>query len=159
LTQDASGYRIKRGRFHNSESPITSCAKFPGRGPSNSTRDVSLINSANNIADAIDCRAPIINYLCNLSVRIDKNVDDVLFKCLDPDDVILAMAEVHERICGTHQSAPKMKWLLRRSSFYWPHMIADCQVCGKFSDVQLVPTTELDPIIKPWAFRGGVWTL
>jgi hypothetical protein len=24
------------------------------------------------------------------------------------------MGEVHERICGTHQSAPKMKWLLRR---------------------------------------------
>jgi hypothetical protein len=31
---------------------------------------------------------------------------------LGPDDAILAMAEVHEGICGTHQSAPKMKWLL-----------------------------------------------
>ena len=27
---------------------------------------------------------------------------DVLLKCLGPDDAILAMAEVHEGICGTH---------------------------------------------------------
>jgi hypothetical protein len=42
-----------------------------------------------------------------------------------PDDATLAMAEVHEGICGTHQSAPKMKWLLRRSRFYCPNMITD----------------------------------
>jgi hypothetical protein len=88
-------------------------------------------------------------------------VNDVLLKCLGPDDAILAMAEVHEGICGTHQSALKMKWLLRRSGFYWPNMIADCfkyykgcQVCQKFDDLQLVPVAELHPIIKPWPFRG-----
>jgi hypothetical protein len=54
-----------------------------------------------------------------------------------------------------------MKWLLRRSGFYWPNMIADCfkyykgcQVCQKFGDLQLVPAAELYPIIKPWPFRG-----
>ena len=35
------------------------------------------------------------------------------------------MGEVHEDICGTRQSAPKMKWLLRRAGFYWPTMMAD----------------------------------
>jgi hypothetical protein len=71
------------------------------------------------------------------------------------------MAEAHEGICGTHQSAPKMKWLLRRSGFYWPNMIADCfkyykgcQVYQKFDDLQLVPAAELHPIIKPWPFKG-----
>jgi hypothetical protein len=49
-----------------------------------------------------------------------------LLKCLGPDDVILAMAELHEGIYGTHKSAPKMKWLLRRAGFYQPNMIADC---------------------------------
>jgi hypothetical protein len=53
-----------------------------------------------------------------------RTVNDILLKCLGLDDAILAMAEVHEGICGTHQSAPKMKWLLRRSGFYWPNMIA-----------------------------------
>jgi hypothetical protein len=122
---------------------------------------------------------PITNYLRNPNIRTDKNirhttfkyvlmsdelyrrtVNDVLLNCLGPDDAILAMAEVHEGIYGTHQSAPKMKWLLQRSGFYWPNMIADCfkyykgcQVCQKFGDLQLVPAAELHPIIKPWPFR------
>jgi hypothetical protein len=35
------------------------------------------------------------------------------------------MGEVHEGICGMHQSAHKMKWLLRRARFYWPTMLND----------------------------------
>jgi hypothetical protein len=27
-------------------------------------------------------------------------------------------------------------------------------MCQRFGDLQLVPTAELHPIIKPWAFRG-----
>jgi hypothetical protein len=153
LAQDASGYRIKRGRFHNTENvitgarPIPQVADRPSRdfGLSGVTRKVLLIDSADNKADASDWRTPITNYLQNLNIRTDKNiwrtsfkyvlmsdelyrrtVNDVLLKCLGPDDAILAMAEVHEGICGTHQLAPKMKWLLRRSGFYWPNMIADC---------------------------------
>jgi hypothetical protein len=75
------------------------------------------------------------------------------------------MTEVNEGICGTHQSAPKIKWLLRRSGFYWPNMIDDCfkyykgyQVCQKFGDVQLVPTPELHPTIKPCLSGDGVET-
>jgi hypothetical protein len=35
------------------------------------------------------------------------------------------MGEVHEVICGTHQSAHKMQWLLKRVDFYWPMMLED----------------------------------
>jgi hypothetical protein len=87
--------------------------------------------------------------------------DDFLFKCLGLDQVRLAMAEVHEGICGTHQSAPKMKWLLRRACFYWPAMIADCfwyykgcEECRKHRDVQLVLAALMHLIILPWPFRG-----
>ena len=65
------------------------------------------------------------------------------------------------KACGTHQSAPKMKWLLRRADFYWPTMMADCfcyykgcEECQKFGNIQLVPAAVLHPIIKPWPFRG-----
>jgi hypothetical protein len=51
--------------------------------------------------------------------------DDLLLKSLDSDQAKVAI-EVHERICGTHQSTPKMKWLLRRCGFHWPTMIVDC---------------------------------
>lgn len=36
------------------------------------------------------------------------------------------MGEVHEGVCGTHELASKMKWLLCRVNFYWPTMMADC---------------------------------
>jgi hypothetical protein len=55
-----------------------------------------------------------------------QTADDLLLKCLGHDLARLDIAEVHEGICGTHQSAPKMKWLHRRACFYWPTMIADC---------------------------------
>ena len=55
-----------------------------------------------------------------------RTAEDVLLKCLDFDQARVAMGEVHEGICGTHQSTPKMKWLLRRADFYWPTMMVDC---------------------------------
>jgi hypothetical protein len=36
------------------------------------------------------------------------------------------MGEVHEGICGTDQSTPKMKWLLIRAGFHWPSIMVDC---------------------------------
>ena len=71
LTQDASGYRIKRGRFHNTKNLITGAGPMPqvadrpskDSGPSGVTRKVLLIDSADNEADASDWRTPIINYL------------------------------------------------------------------------------------------------
>jgi hypothetical protein len=36
------------------------------------------------------------------------------------------MGKVHKGICGTHQSAFKMKWFLKRVGFYWPTMMSDC---------------------------------
>ena len=46
-----------------------------------------------------------------------RTAKDVLLKCLDSDQARVAIGEVHEGICGTHQSAPKIKWLLRRAGF------------------------------------------
>jgi ribonuclease HI len=74
LTQDASGYRIKRGRFHKSESPITDVglstqvADGPGwitgpfaigsdrlgkgSGPFGDIIDIHLVDSTSNAADS-----------------------------------------------------------------------------------------------------------
>jgi hypothetical protein len=86
-----------------------------------------------------------------------RTVDVILLKCLNEDQARVAMGELHEGICGTHQSAHKMKWLLRRVGFYWPMMINDCfryykgcKACQKFGDIQLAPAAMLNPIIKPW---------
>jgi hypothetical protein len=126
-------------------------------------------------ADLCDWKTPLLAYLCDLSAKVDKSVrrsaskyvlhndelyrriaEDLLLKCLGSDQARVAMGEVHERICGTHQSAPKMKWLLHRASFYWPTMMADyfrcykgCEECQRFGNVQLVSAAMLHPIIKP----------
>jgi hypothetical protein len=93
-----------------------------------------------------------------------RTIDGLLLKCLGSDQSRIAMGEVHEGICGTHQLAHKIKWLLRHARFYWPTMINDCfryykgcESCQKFRDVQLTPTTMLHPIIQPWSFHR--WSL
>nr|ABF97755.1 retrotransposon protein, putative, unclassified [Oryza sativa Japonica Group] len=77
------------------------------------------------------------------------------------DQAKVAISEVHEGICGTHQLAHKMKWLLRRAGYFWPTMLEDCfkyykgcQDCQKFRAIQRAPASAMNPIIKPWSFRG-----
>jgi hypothetical protein len=134
-------------------------------------------------ANPDDWRTPLVRYLenpghiANRKVRcqalkyvmLDKTlycrtIDGLLLKCLCLDQSRVAMGEVHEGICGTHQLVHKMKWLLCRARFYWLTMINDCfkyykgcESCQKFEDVQLAPATMLHPIIKPWPFHD--WAL
>jgi hypothetical protein len=53
-------------------------------------------------------------------------LDDLLLKCLGSDQSKITMGEVHEGICGTHQSTYKIKLLLRHTGFYWLTMLNDC---------------------------------
>jgi hypothetical protein len=133
--------------------------------------------------DPDDWRTPLVRYLENPGhianrkvqrqalkyVMLDntlfhRTTDDLLLKCLGWDQYRMAMGEVHAGICGTHQSAHKMKWLLCHTSFYWTTMLSDCfryykgcESCQKFIDVQLAHAAMLHPIIKPWSFHS--WAL
>ena len=115
---------------------VNSPEKLPNR-PDITSSDVG--------ADFKDWITPLLRYLHDPSAKIDKSVrrsafkyvlhndelyrrtaEDLLLKCLGSDQARVTMEEVHEGICGTRQSAPKMKWLLCRSNFYWPTMMVDC---------------------------------
>jgi hypothetical protein len=83
-----------------------------------------------------------------------------LLKCLGEEAKIL-MGEIHEGVCGAHQSEFKMKWMIRNNYYYWPMILDDCfkyykgcQECQKFGSIQRVLTSTMNPIIKPWSFRG-----
>ena len=86
-------------------------------------------------AEDQDWRVPIISYLKDPGRGVERNIrraafkyiliddelyrrtaEDLLLKFLDSDQAKIAMGEVHEGICGTHQPDPKMKWLLRRAA-------------------------------------------
>jgi len=54
-----------------------------------------------------------------------------------------------------------MKWMIRRNGYYWPTILGDCfkyfkgcQGCQKFDNIQSAPASAMNPIIKPWPFRG-----
>jgi hypothetical protein len=90
-----------------------------------------------------------------------RTIDGLLLMCLSDEQARIAIGEVHKGICGSHQSAFKMKWMLRRACLYWPTMVNDCvkyqmgcEVCQRFGNVQFAPASMLHPIIKPWPFRG-----
>ena len=90
-----------------------------------------------------------------------RTLEGLLLKCLGPSESNRLLHEVHEGACGTHESAHKMKWLIRRSGYYWPTMLEDCfkyykgcQACQRFGKIQIVPASVMNPIIKPWPFRG-----
>jgi hypothetical protein len=124
---------------------------------------VYYLENPNHIADR-KVRWQALKYVMLDNTLYRRTIDGLLLKCLGLDESKVAMGEVHEGICGTHQSAHKMKWLLRRAGFYWPTMLNDCfryyrgcESCQKFGDVQLAPAAMLYPIIKPWPFCG--WAL
>jgi hypothetical protein len=90
-----------------------------------------------------------------------RTLEGLLLKCLGPVESNRLLHKVHEGTCGTHQSAHKMKWLIRRSGYYWPTMLEDCfkyskgcQACQRFGKIQMVPASVMNPIVKLWPSRG-----
>ena len=53
-------------------------------------------------------------------------IDGVLLKCIDKEEAKVLMGEIHEGVCGSHQSAYKMKWVIRRNGYFWPTIPEDC---------------------------------
>jgi hypothetical protein len=90
-----------------------------------------------------------------------RTIDDVLLKCLGEEQAKVAVRKVHDGICGAHQSAHKMNWLLRMAGLYWSTMMDDCikyqrgcGVCQRFGNIQIAPASVMNSIVKPWPFRG-----
>ena len=92
-----------------------------------------------------DWRKEIVEYLENPSKKVSRRVrfqatkyvllerelyyrtiDGVLLKCADKEEAKVLMGEIHEGFCGSHQSAFKMKWMIRRNGHFWPTMLEDC---------------------------------
>jgi len=53
-------------------------------------------------------------------------IDGVLLKRIDREEAKVLMGEIHEGVCGSHQSAYKMKWVIRRNSYFLPTTLEDC---------------------------------
>jgi hypothetical protein len=121
LSQSASGYREIQEVFSN---------------------DVCAFGS--DLAED-DWRKEIVDYLENPSRKVSrklrhkaikfflldgrlfyKSLDAVLLQCLGQEEAKKMMSEVHDGLCGAHQSACRMKWVIRHTGCYWPTMLEDC---------------------------------
>jgi len=60
-----------------------------------------------------------------------RTIDVVLLKCIDKEEAKVLMGGIHEGVCGSHQSAYKMKWVIGRNSYFWPTMLEDCFTYNK----------------------------
>ena len=138
-----------------------------------------ILNMLSTIG-ANDWRKEIIDYLKNPSKKVERRIkfqatkyvlledelyyrtiDGVLLKCLGNDEAKSLIGEIHEGVCGAHQSAFKMKWMIRRNGYYWPTILEDCfkyfkgcQGCQKFGNIQRAPASAMNLIIKPCPFWG-----
>ena len=126
-----------------------------------------ILNAISAIS-ADDWRKEIIDYLKDPSKKVERRVrfqaTKYVLKCLGDDEAKSLMGEIHEGVCGAHQSAFKIKWMIRRNGYYWPTILEDCfnyfkgcQGCQKFGNIQRAPVSAMNPIIKPWPFWG--WTI
>jgi hypothetical protein len=81
-----------------------------------------------------DWRKEIVDYLENPSRKVsrklrykaikfvlldghlfDKSLDGVLLQCLGQEEAKKMVSEVHDGLCGAHQSAYRMKWVIRHT--------------------------------------------
>ncbi|KAI5323823.1 hypothetical protein L3X38_032896 [Prunus dulcis] len=152
--------------------------------PSVMTRGMEIdVNSA--IITEDDWRTPIINYLQYLTLPSEKRVrimalnylmwnedlvqkgkDEVLLRCLGKKEYMMVMGETHEGICGAHQGGRKMCWLIRRYGYFWPTMMKDCidyskgcEACQRHGPIQQAPSVPMNPVVKPWPFKGWAMDL
>jgi hypothetical protein len=121
LAQSASGYRENQEAF---------------------SMDVCAFGSD---LEEDDWRKEIVDYLENPSRKVSrklrykaikfflldgrlfyKSLDGVLQQCLGPEEAKKMMSEVHDGLCGAHQSAYRRKWVIRHTGCFWPTMLKDC---------------------------------
>jgi hypothetical protein len=98
----------------------------------------------------------VLKYMLIDDDLYQRTIDGVLLKCLGEEQAKVAVREVHDGICGAHQSAYKMNLLLRRAGFYWSTMMDDCikyqkgyEACQRFGNIQLAPAGVMNSIVKP----------
>ncbi|XP_020424516.1 uncharacterized protein LOC109950359 [Prunus persica] len=106
------------------------------------------------------------NYLMWNEDLVRKSKDEVLLRCLGKTEYMKVMGETHEGVCGAHQGGRKMCWLIRRYGYFWPTMMKDCidyskgcEACQRHGPIQQAPSVPMNPVVKPWPFRGWAMDL
>ncbi|KAI5334574.1 hypothetical protein L3X38_024707 [Prunus dulcis] len=113
-------------------------------------------------------RITALNYLMWNEDLVRKSKDELLLRCLGKKEYMKVMGETHEGICGAHHGGRRYAsfWLIRRYAYFWPTMMKDCieyskgcEACQRYSPIQQAPSVPMNPVVKPWPFRGWAMDL
>jgi hypothetical protein len=84
---------------------------------------------------------------------------EVLMKCIEQEDGIKLLEEIHYGTCGNHATSQTLVGKAFHVGFYWPSAVADaeklvrhCANCQFFSKRIHVPTHEIQTIPASWPF-------
>ncbi|CAL2234827.1 unnamed protein product [Prunus armeniaca] len=83
-------------------------------------------------------RIMAMNYLIWNEDLVRKSKDEVLLRCLGRKEYMKVMRDTHEGIYGAHQGGRKMCW---------------------HGPIQQAHSVPMNPVVKPWPFRGWVMDL
>jgi hypothetical protein len=82
---------------------------------------------------------------------------------LDDDEAVNMLKEVHSRICGAHQSGPKLHFRIKQMGYYWPTMVKDCMdyakkcsACQFHANFIHQAPKPFHPTVASWPFDAWV---
>ncbi|XP_020687491.1 uncharacterized protein LOC110103219 [Dendrobium catenatum] len=90
-----------------------------------------------------------------------RSFDQMWLRCLDKQQALKIVNEVHSGLYSAHQSDAKMKLRIKRLGYYWPTMIDDCMnvvkhchQCQVHGVVLHQPPNVFYPTIASWPFES-----
>jgi hypothetical protein len=93
-----------------------------------------------------------------------RNVSGIFQKCIEPEEGIELLREIHQGECGHHASSRALVAKAFRHGFYWPtakqnaeQLVKQCNGCQRFSKHRNTPAAALKTIPLTWLF--AVWGL
>jgi hypothetical protein len=93
-----------------------------------------------------------------------RSVPGVFQKCIEPEEGIELLREIHQGECGHHASSRTLVDKAFHHGFYWPtaqkdteQLVKQCNGCQRFSKHQNTPAVALKTIPLTWLF--AVWGL
>jgi hypothetical protein len=89
-----------------------------------------------------------------------RSVSGIFQKCIEPEEGLELLKEIHQGECGHHASSRALVAKAFRHGFYWPtalQLVKHCNGCQCFSKHRNTPAVALKTIPLTWPF--AVWGL
>ncbi|RDX97493.1 Tf2-9, partial [Mucuna pruriens] len=104
-----------------------------------------------NLAGSLKIRKEATKYTLIEQRLYRRGFSSPLLKCVESEEALYVIQEVHEGICGTH---------IARVGYYWPTLKADCMdyvkkrdKCQRFADGHQASPEQLHTVVSPWPFH------